>query len=640
MAGRVDRRVDRLLVACIVAVSLVVGIVYLNGQRRPAQLPAAATGDAAPGDAALRPAVELTDRELLAYIEQGKVASLRITTNRIWAAGSLAGGQKFTVRVIGSDVFPTIAQNDLPIHYISDNAQGTFLYFIPVVILFFLAANLLLSRTRKNYAINKGVDTSMIDQPVKDSLKDAAVRSQVGFKDVAGIDEVKEELAEIVQYLKDPAPFAKVGAKVPRGILLHGLPGTGKTLLAKAIAGEADVPFYSMSGSGFVEMYAGVGAARIRKLFGQARKHSPGIIFIDEIDAIGRTRSGGLIGNEERDQALNQLLVEMDGFDTNETVIVLAATNRLDVLDPALLRPGRFDRHITVNLPGSLGRVEILRLYTRDKPLGPDVEIETLAQKTHGFSGADLANLVNEAALLAARRNKEYIEAGDFAAAIERVIAGQERKHCRITEREKRIVAYHESGHALIAKLLAATGTAMVQKISIIPRSRALGYVLQLPSEDRQLLTRSELSNTIAVKLGGRAAEELIFSEVSTGSQNDLHTATDLARKMVCEYGMSPDVGPLSFGPEQASSLAGPSRSPDLANRIDAAIRQIIEDGYAKATALLTEHTPVLHAIARTLAEKEVIEAEEIDAIMNGCFPGGSRRLPSQMACCIEPDTF
>lgn len=620
MAGRVDR----LLVACIVLVSIMVGVIYLNGQRRPPQLPAASGAAAVsePGGAVNRPAIEFTDRELLAYVEQGKVENIRIATNRIWATGRLTDGQKFSVRLIGSDVFPHIVKNAIPVQYISDSGQGNTIYFAMTIIIFFFTANFLVSRTRRNYAVNKGIDSSMIDQPVKDALKDLAVRSKVGFRDVAGIDEVKEELAEIVQYLKDPSPFAKVGAKVPRGILLHGLPGTGKTLLAKAIAGEADVPFYSMSGSGFVEIYAGVGASRIRKLFSQARKQSPGIIFIDEIDAIGRIRSGGISGNEERDQALNQLLVEMDGFDTNETVIVIAATNRLDILDPALLRPGRFDRHITVNLPGSFGREEILRLYVQDKPLSSDVDIGALAQKTHGFSGADLANLVNEAALLAARRNQEYIEAGDFAAAIERVVAGQERKHYRISEREKRIVAYHESGHALIAKLL-ATGSAMVQKISIIPRSNALGYVLQLPNEDRQILTRSELNDTIAVKLGGRAAEEIIFSEVTTGSQNDLNTATDLARKMVCEYGMSPDVGPLSFSQSPTPyPTFGPSRSPDLANRVDAAIRKIIEDGYAKATALLTEHIAVLHAIARVLAEKEIIEAAEIDAIIDGFSPG------------------
>jgi cell division protease FtsH len=363
-------------------------------------------------------------------------------------------------------------------------------------------------------------------------------KSKITFADVAGCDEAKEELREIIEFLKDPAKFQRLGGKIPKGVLLYGAPGTGKTLLAKAVAGEAGVPFFSSSGSEFVEMFVGVGASRVRDLFDQGRKNAPCLLFVDEIDAVGRHRFAGIGGgHDEREQTLNQLLVEMDGFDTKEGVILIAATNRPDVLDPALLRPGRFDRHVTVPMPDLRGREEILRVHSKVIKLGPNVDFKVIARRTPGFVGADLANLVNEAALLAARRNKPYVELPELEEAIERVIAGPERKTRMISEREKKIVAYHESGHALVAKL--TPGTDPVHKVSIIPRGPALGYTLQLPTEDRYLTSKTEIKNKLSVLLGGRIAEELVFKEITTGAHDDLAKATDIANKMVCVYGMS-----------------------------------------------------------------------------------------------------
>jgi len=446
-------------------------------------------------------------------------------------------------------------------------------------------------------------------------------KTKVTFDDVAGVEEAKQELAEVVEFLKQPKKFLDLGARIPKGVLLFGPPGTGKTLLAKAVAGEAGVPFFSISGSDFVEMFVGVGASRVRDLFEQAKKTAPCIIFIDEIDAVGRQRGAGLGGgHDEREQTLNQLLVEMDGFGVNEGIVVLAGTNRPDVLDPALLRPGRFDRQIIVDKPDLVGRKAILEVHMKGKPVDDTVKIDILARKTPGFTGADLSNLVNEAALLAARRGKKKINMSDFEDATERVIAGPERKSRLISEKEKNIVAHHEGGHALVAKLL--THTDPVHKISIIPRGGALGYVLQLPEEDRYLMTKSELLAKVTVMLGGRVAEEIVFSEISTGAQNDLERATDLVRKMICEYGMSEKLGPMTFGKGQGEVFLGRdfsrgrNYSEEIAYDIDKETRDIIEKCYEDAKNILNENRSKLDKIAAILLEQETIEAEELDGLL------------------------
>ena len=446
-------------------------------------------------------------------------------------------------------------------------------------------------------------------------------RKKVTFSDVAGIDEAKEEVRETVEFLKDPRKFQKLGGRIPKGVLVVGPPGTGKTLLAKAIAGEAGVPFFSISGSDFVEMFVGVGASRVRSMFEQAKKHAPCIIFIDEIDAVGRSRGAGLGGgNDEREQTLNQLLVEMDGFDTTEGVILVAATNRPDVLDPALLRPGRFDRQVTVNHPDLRGRSEILKVHTKKVPVAANVELEKIARGTPGFSGADLENLVNEAALWAARQNKNEVGAVDFDMAKDKILMGAERKSMMLTDEEKRVTAYHEAGHALMAKLL--PGTDPVHKVSIIPRGRALGVTMQLPTEDRHNYSKEFLYNTLAILMGGRVAEELIFKQVTTGAGNDLERATDLARKMVCEWGMSEKLGPLAFGRKEESMFLGRSFatkrdvSDEMALEIDREIKRLITENYERTKRVLTEHMVILKALAESLLEKEVLDASEIDEII------------------------
>jgi len=446
-------------------------------------------------------------------------------------------------------------------------------------------------------------------------------RKKVTFADVAGIDEVKEEVQETVEFLKDPRKFQKLGGRIPKGVLVVGPPGTGKTLLAKAIAGEAGVPFFSISGSDFVEMFVGVGASRVRSMFEQAKKHAPCIIFIDEIDAVGRSRGAGLGGgNDEREQTLNQLLVEMDGFDTTEGVILVAATNRPDVLDPALLRPGRFDRQVTVNHPDLRGRSEILKVHTKKVPVAANVELEKIARGTPGFSGADLENLVNEAALWAARQNKNEVGAVDFDMAKDKILMGAERKSMILTDEEKRVTAYHEAGHALMAKLL--PGTDPVHKVSIIPRGRALGVTMQLPTEDRHNYSKEFLYNTLAILMGGRVAEELIFKQVTTGAGNDLERATDLARKMVCEWGMSEKLGPLAFGRKEESMFLGRSFatkrdvSDEMALEIDREIKRLVIENYERTKRVLTEQTASLKALAQALLEKEVLDASEVDEII------------------------
>jgi cell division protease FtsH len=446
-------------------------------------------------------------------------------------------------------------------------------------------------------------------------------RKKVTFSDVAGVDEAKEEVLEIIEFLKDPRKFQKLGGRIPKGVLVVGPPGTGKTLLAKAIAGEAGVPFFSISGSDFVEMFVGVGASRVRDLFEQGKKHAPCIIFIDEIDAVGRLRGAGLGGgHDEREQTLNQLLVEMDGFDTTEGVILVAATNRPDVLDPALLRPGRFDRQVVVNRPDLRGRSEILKVHTKKVPVAANVEIEKIARGTPGFSGADLENLVNEAALWAARQNKKEVENIDFEMAKDKVMMGAERKSMILTDEEKRVTAYHEAGHALMAKLL--PGTDPVHKVTIIPRGRALGVTMQLPTDDRHNYSKEFLYNTLAILMGGRVAEELVFKHVTTGAGNDLERATDLARKMVCEWGMSEKLGPLTFGQKEDSVFLGRDFttkrdvSDQVALEIDLEVKRFVTENYDRAKRVLTEQMTSLKALAEALLEKEVLDAPEIDQIL------------------------
>ncbi|MCD4814648.1 ATP-dependent zinc metalloprotease FtsH [bacterium] len=476
------------------------------------------------------------------------------------------------------------------------------------------------------YYLNKmqgGAGGAMSFGKSKAKLQTPSNRPKVTFADVAGVDEAKQDLEEIIEYLKDPSKFQRLGGKIPKGVLLLGHPGTGKTLLARAIAGEAGVPFFSISGSDFVEMFVGVGASRVRDLFEQGKKNSPCIIFIDEIDAVGRHRGAGLGGgHDEREQTLNQLLVEMDGFEVNSGVILIAATNRPDVLDPALVRPGRFDRQVVVDRPDLLGRVGILKVHTKEIVLGPDVDLQILARRTPGFSGADLANLANEGALLAARRNKRAVTMSELEEAIERVLAGPERKSRVVSEREKKVIAYHEAGHALVARFI--PGTNPVHKISIIPRGQAaLGYTLQLPTEDRFLMMKEELHSDITGLLAGRAAEELIFKEISTGASNDLERATDIAHRMVCEYGMSKEMGAMTFGKKDREVFIGKdlmkekNYSEMTAQGIDKEVKRIVSTAYDRAAMILKKNETKLHKLAGTLLEKEIIEGEEVNLILN-----------------------
>lgn len=445
-------------------------------------------------------------------------------------------------------------------------------------------------------------------------------KKKVRFKDVAGADEEKQELVEVVEFLKDPRKFAELGARIPKGVLLNGPPGTGKTLLARAVAGEAGVPFFSISGSDFVEMFVGVGASRVRDLFETAKKNAPCIIFIDEIDAVGRQRGAGLGGgHDEREQTLNQLLVEMDGFGANEGIIIIAATNRPDILDPALLRPGRFDRQITVDRPDVNGREAVLRVHARNKPLDASVDLKAIAMRTPGFSGADLENLLNEAALVAARSDKKKIDMEDMDEATDRVIAGPAKKSRVISKKERNIVAYHEGGHTIIGVVLDEAD--MVHKVTIVPRGQAGGYAVMLPKEDRFLMTKQELLDKITGLLGGRVAEDIVFGEVSTGAHNDFQRATNIARKMVTEYGMSEKLGPLQFGQSQGQVFLGrdlnneQNYSDAIAYDIDQEIQRIIKECYDRAKTILTENREKLNLIAETLLEIETLDAEQINSL-------------------------
>ncbi|MGZ3668394.1 MAG: ATP-dependent zinc metalloprotease FtsH [Bdellovibrionota bacterium] len=458
---------------------------------------------------------------------------------------------------------------------------------------------------------------------------------RVTFKDVAGVDEAKEELQEIIAFLKDPKKFTRLGGRIPKGVLLMGPPGTGKTLLAKAIAGEAGAPFFSISGSDFVEMFVGVGASRVRDLFEQGKKHAPCIIFIDEIDAVGRQRGAGLGGgHDEREQTLNQLLVEMDGFEGNEGVILVAATNRPDVLDPALLRPGRFDRRVVVGKPDMKGREQILNVHARKTPLGPDVKMIVIAKQTPGFSGADLENLVNEAALLAARNNKKFLEMHDFEMAKDKVLMGVERRSLVISDDEKKNTAYHESGHTIVGYLL--PGVDPIHKVTIIPRGFALGLTQTLPNEDRLSYSKDRAENMISFAMGGRIAEELVFGQKTTGAGNDIERATDMARRMICEWGMSDRLGPVTFGKKEEHVFLGREMghsrefSEATAQAIDLEVREIIEKNYRRAKEILNSNIDILYAMAQALIDHETLDKDQIDLLMKRV------KLPPKI---LKPDT-
>jgi len=486
-------------------------------------------------------------------------------------------------------------------------------WIIPLVF-FFILWRILFSRI--------GPETSVMSFGKSRAKIYAEKEKKITFADVAGIDEAKEELKEVVEFLKTPEKFQRLGGKIPKGVLLVGMPGTGKTLLARAVAGEANVPFFSISGSDFVEMFVGVGAARVRDLFAQAQNHAPCIIFIDELDALGKARGVNPMGrHDEQEQTLNQLLSEMDGFEPNAGVIIMAATNRPEILDPALLRPGRFDRHVVVDRPDIIGREEILKIHARNIKLSPDVALKVIASRTPGFVGADLANIVNEAALLAARKNKESVEMTDIEEAIDRVVAGLEKKNRLMSKKEKEIVAFHESGHAIVASLLPNADP--VRRISIIPRGiSALGYTLQLPTEDRYLMTKTELLDRLAVLLGGRVAEEIVFGEISTGAHNDLQRATDIATSMVKEFGMSEKLGYVTFEKEKkpfflpSSLLPTREYSEDTAKQIDEEVKKIVDETYLRVKEILTAKKDKLGELARLLLEKEVVEDTDLKKIL------------------------
>ena len=554
---------------------------------------------------------------MLNEVNSGNVARVRIDHEQL--TGTLKSGGEFKTFILDASTLPSILA-----------AKGVEVEVVPppknswlTALLTSLLPTLLLIGVWIYFIYNMQGGGSKVMGFAKSKAKlFLDNRPKVTFDDVAGCDESKEELEEVVQFLKDPAKFTKLGARVPRGVLLLGAPGTGKTLLSRAVAGEADVPFFSISGSDFVEMFVGVGAARVRDLFEQARKYQPCIIFIDEIDAVGRHRGAGLGGgHDEREQTLNQLLVEMDGFEAGSGIILIAATNRPDILDPALLRPGRFDRQVVVDRPDVNGRRDILKVHLRDKKIEDDVDIDVIARRTPGFVGADLANLVNEAALLSARRDKEKLGMPEFEEAIDRVMAGPERKSRVISEKEREIIAYHEAGHALVAAKI--KGTDPVHKISIIPRGHmALGYTLQLPEEDRFLVSKQELSDRICVLLGGRVAEMIRYGDVTTGASNDLERATQIARQMVTQFGMSDKLGLVTLGRKQHEVFLGHdivddrNYSEEVAYTIDLEIRAIIDSCMNKAQEILTENRERLEEITQRLLKEEVLEGDELDELL------------------------
>lgn len=564
---------------------------------------------------------DLKYSEFLNVVESGQVLQLEIKGNEItgeFLAPSGDGKPEYfkTYGPVGEDLLNKLTLKKINFNFISDQESGLIgflvnwgpMIFLILIMVFFF---------RQIQAGGKGAMSFGKSKARMLNKED----NKKNFKDVAGIDESKEEVQEIVDFLKNPKKFTNLGGRIPKGILLVGSPGTGKTLLAKAIAGEANVPFFIISGSDFVEMFVGVGASRVRDLFAQAKKNSPCIVFVDELDAVGRHRGAGLGGgHDEREQTLNQLLVEMDGFESTEGIIVMAATNRPDVLDPALLRPGRFDRQVVVPRPDVRGREEILKVHTRNTPLSEDVELKIVARSTPGFSGADIENLVNEAALKAARSDKKTLDMNDFEFAKDKVIMGTERRSMVISDHERKVTAYHEAGHALVAKL--TPGTDPVHKVTIIPRGMALGLTQQLPTEDKYMLTRDYLLKSIAVLLAGRAAEEIIYDERTTGAGNDLERATEMARKMVTEWGMSEKVGPIRLAQKEGAVFLGK----DMSSRtdyseatsleIDSEIKQIIVKQYDYAVTLLKENEQILHDLANLLLETESVNAKQLDELL------------------------
>jgi cell division protease FtsH len=564
-----------------------------------------------------KPEVVIPYSQFKELLQEGKVSDLTITDEAITGKMVTAkGAENFqTVRVVDPDL---VKQMDGRQVKYTGKVESKWLtnivsWIIPLVF-FFILWRILFSRI--------GPETSVMSFGKSRAKIYAEKEKKITFTDVAGIDEAKEELKEVVEFLKTPGKFQRLGGKIPKGVLLVGMPGTGKTLLARAVAGEANVPFFSISGSDFVEMFVGVGAARVRDLFAQAQNHAPCIIFIDELDALGKARGVNPMGrHDEQEQTLNQLLAEMDGFDPNTGVIIMAATNRPEILDPALLRPGRFDRHVVVDRPDINGREEILKIHARNIKLSPDVDLRVIASRTPGFVGADLANIVNEAALLAARKNKEAVEMADIEEAIDRVIAGLEKKGRLMSKKEKEIVAFHESGHAIVASLLPNADP--VRRISIVPRGiSALGYTLQLPTEDRYLMTKTELLDRLAVLLGGRVSEEIIFGEISTGAHNDLQRATDIATSMVKEFGMSEKLGYVTFEKEKKplflpSSLF-PTReySEDTAKQIDEEVKKIVDETYLRVKEILIAKKNKMEELARLLLEKEVVEEADLKKIL------------------------
>ncbi|MDM8313036.1 MULTISPECIES: ATP-dependent zinc metalloprotease FtsH [Clostridium] len=554
--------------------------------------------------------------------KQNNIKSIEVKEDGMTVEGVLNSGKTFVTIVPSTRLYQFIGANEntaITESYEEPTTLPGWISIIPTVILIIMLFGLwfmFMQQAQGGGGGNRGVmnfGKSKAKMATPDSRK-------VTFNDVAGADEEKEELAEIVDFLKNSKKYIDVGARIPKGVLLVGPPGTGKTLLAKAIAGEANVPFFSLSGSDFVEMFVGVGASRVRDLFEQAKKNAPCIIFIDEIDAVGRQRGAGLGGgHDEREQTLNQLLVEMDGFGVNEGIIMIAATNRPDILDPALLRPGRFDRQILVGAPDVKGREEILKVHVRNKPLSEDVQLDVLAKRTPGFTGADLENLANEAALLAVRKDKRIITMEEMEEAITRVIAGTEKKSRVMNENERKLTAYHEAGHAVVMKLLPNSDP--IHEISIIPRGMAGGYTMSLPKEDRSYTLKSKLLDDMVGLLGGRVAEKLILGDISTGAKNDIDRASNIARKMVTEYGMSDVIGPISFGEEHSEVFLGRDLGhgrnfgEEIASEIDKETRKFIDAAYEKAQELLSENISKLHAVAGTLLEKEKIDGAEFEEI-------------------------